>query len=173
VLLVRTPPTEAALQRKSLVKRILVPLDGSRVGEAAVPCTVTLARVFGAELVLFHVVEQLPEPAVSRIYRLGSEMSLEINKRRRELATAYLNGTARSLEKQGLKVATAMTTWTESTADQIIDYAEANAIDLIGMSTHGRSGVGRWVFGSVTDKVLHAGSLPVLVVRPGKEPYPA
>ena len=48
---------------------------------------------------------------------------------------------------------------------KIIDYAESNAVDLIAMSTHGRSGIGRWVFGSVTDKVLHAGNTPVLVVR--------
>ncbi len=54
-------------------------------------------------------------------------------------------------------------------ADRIIDYAKENAIDLIAMSTHGRSGISRWVFGSVTDKVLHAGDIPVLVVRPSKE----
>jgi len=53
-------------------------------------------------------------------------------------------------------------------ADQILEYAEANGIDLIAMSTHGRSGIGRWVFGSVTDKVLHAGDTAVLTVRATK-----
>ena len=53
---------------------------------------------------------------------------------------------------------------------EIIDYAKANDIDLIAMSTHGRSGIGRWVFGSVTDKVLHAGDTPVLVVSASKGP---
>ncbi len=48
---------------------------------------------------------------------------------------------------------------------RFLEYAGANAIDLIAMSTHGRSGIGRWVFGSVTDKVLHAGDTAVLVVR--------
>jgi len=55
-----------------------------------------------------------------------------------------------------------------SAPDQILEYAEANAIDLITMSTHGRSGIGRWVLGSVTDKVLHAGDMAVLTVRATK-----
>jgi nucleotide-binding universal stress UspA family protein len=56
-----------------------------------------------------------------------------------------------------------------SAANHIIDFAEANDIGLIAMSTHGRSGIGRWIFGSVTDKVLHAGHTALLVVRaPGK-----
>jgi len=57
-----------------------------------------------------------------------------------------------------------------SAAEEIITYAEENNIDLIAMSTHGRSGIGRWVFGSVTDKVLHAGDVPVLTVRASKSP---
>jgi nucleotide-binding universal stress UspA family protein len=51
----------------------------------------------------------------------------------------------------------------------ILDYAEAKPVDIITMSTHGRSGIKRWVFGSVTDKVLHAGDMPVLVVRAGEQ----
>jgi nucleotide-binding universal stress UspA family protein len=51
-------------------------------------------------------------------------------------------------------------------AEEIVSYAEANDIDLIVMSTHGRSGIGRWAFGSVTDRVLHTGDIPVLVVYP-------
>jgi nucleotide-binding universal stress UspA family protein len=50
-------------------------------------------------------------------------------------------------------------------ADVILHYAESSAVDIITMSTHGLSGIKRWVFGSVTDKVLHAGDMPVLVVR--------
>ena len=49
----------------------------------------------------------------------------------------------------------------------ILDFAELNSVDLIAMSTHGRSGINRWVFGSVTEKVLYAGDTAVLVVRPG------
>jgi nucleotide-binding universal stress UspA family protein len=50
-------------------------------------------------------------------------------------------------------------------ADVILDYAASNAVDIITMSTHGLSGIKRWVFGSVTDKVLHSGDMPILVAR--------
>jgi nucleotide-binding universal stress UspA family protein len=53
-------------------------------------------------------------------------------------------------------------------AEQIMSYAEDNAIDLVALSSHGRSGMGRWVFGSVTDKVIHTGDIPVLVVHPNQ-----
>jgi nucleotide-binding universal stress UspA family protein len=51
-------------------------------------------------------------------------------------------------------------------ADAILNYAEANGVDLIAMSTHGRSGIGRWLLGSVADRVVHGSQVPVLLVRP-------
>jgi nucleotide-binding universal stress UspA family protein len=86
--------------------------------------------------------------------------------KRRNLAFAYLNDIVKPLEKRGLKISTAVAFG--SPADQILDYAKAKSVDVIAMSTHGRSGVGRWVFGSVTGKVLHAGDAAVLVVRAAK-----
>ena len=50
-------------------------------------------------------------------------------------------------------------------AEGIIDFAHANAVDMIAMSTHGRSGVGRWVLGSVTERVVRYSNDPVLVLR--------
>ncbi len=55
-------------------------------------------------------------------------------------------------------------------ADEIIKAADEIDADLIAMSTHGRSGLSRWAFGSVTDRVLRAGSMPILMVRAKKEP---
>ena len=87
----------------------------------------------------------------------------EINEARKTSTMAYLDGREKSLRERGLR--TLSTVGLGSPADQIIDYAEVNSIDMIAMSTHGRSGIGRWVFGSVTDKVLHAGDTPVMVIR--------
>lgn len=56
-----------------------------------------------------------------------------------------------------------------SPEDQIIEHAKAHTVDLIAVSSHGKSGIGRWIFGSITDKVLHAGDTAVLVVRPVKK----
>jgi nucleotide-binding universal stress UspA family protein len=80
------------------------------------------------------------------------------------VSEAYLNSTALVFQKAGMKVSIVVMVGVP--ADRIIDYATENDVDLIAMSTHGRSGVGRWVFGSVTEKVLHAGDTPVLAVRP-------
>jgi nucleotide-binding universal stress UspA family protein len=75
----------------------------------------------------------------------------------------YLNRKKDSLMREDHDVSVA--TATGSAADQIIDYSRSKDIDLIALPSHGRSGIGRWVFGSVTDKVLHAGDTPVMVVR--------
>jgi nucleotide-binding universal stress UspA family protein len=146
VLLIRAPAAEVALREKRLIKKILVPLDGSATGEAAITSAATLAKELGAELVLLRVWEP--------VATFSAHTSQSI---------AYLDRIGKPMRKGGLKTSSAVATG--SAADQIIDYAEANAIDLIAMSTHGRTGLGRWVFGSVTDKVLHAGDTPVLVVH--------
>ncbi len=86
--------------------------------------------------------------------------------KRKALALAYLDDVGKPLKERGITTSSVVVMG--SPADQIIDYAKVNAIDLIAMSTHGRSGIGRWVFGSVTDKVLHAGDTAVLIVRPTK-----
>lgn len=165
VLLIRAPASEEALEQKTLVRRILLPLDGSKLGEAAIPCTEAVAKALSAELILFQVVEPITtwagfEGGVSYVMPQDEE-------NRKGYALAYLEGVGRALTERGLSTSKAV--GFGSPAAQIIDYSMANAIDLIAMSTHGRSGIGRWVFGSVTDKVLHAGDTPVLVVRAAKE----
>lgn len=161
VLLIRAPADKAMLKRKSLIKRILVPLDGSAVGETAIPYVETLGQVLGSELVLFQVVKPpvpigIEAPTMSTIY----EEELE---RTRASAVVYLDRVGKKLQEKGLSTSSAINLGPP--ADQIIDYAETNAVDLIAMSTHGRSGIGRWVFGSVTDKVVHAGNIAVLTIR--------
>jgi len=164
-LLVRAPVDEMARKQHRLVKRILVPLDGSDVGEAALPWAVELAYGLGAELILYQVVKHVMILATEGA-AMSSEMYEEEEKFRRATAVAYLEEIGKPALEKGLNISHAL--GSGPPADQIIDYAEANEIDLIAMSTHGRSGISRWVFGSVTDKVLHAGNTAVLTVRAGK-----
>jgi nucleotide-binding universal stress UspA family protein len=152
VLLVRAQASREALRRKSLLKKIMVPLDGSKLGEATIPWIVPLAQALDAELVLFQVVE----PVIFLAGSQGTPYALPD-------AMAYLSRVEKLIKETELNVSSEVKLG--SAADQIIDYAEANSIDLIAMSTHGRSGIGRWVFGSITDKVLHAGDTAILVVR--------
>ena len=159
VLLIRVAASGAALEQRRLMKRMLVPLDGSRLAEAAIPHAESLAGVLGTELVMFQVME----PGPPWIAEEAFAMYPEVEEGRKASAMTYLDGAGKALKERGLSISSAIDSG--SPADQIADYAEANDIDLIAMSTHGRSGLGRWVFGSVTNKVLHAGDTPVLTVR--------
>jgi nucleotide-binding universal stress UspA family protein len=165
VLLIRAPANKAVARQRRLVKKILVPLDGSEPGKAAIPHAVEMARVLGASLVFLQVLEPITGWAGAGT-SVPSRSGLGGKTKRKNLALAYLNDIVKPLEKRGLKISTAVAFG--SPADQILDYAKAKSVDVIAMSTHGRSGIGRWVFGSVTGKVLHAGDAAVLVVRAAK-----
>jgi nucleotide-binding universal stress UspA family protein len=165
VLLIRASATSEALQQRSLVKKILLPLDGSRTGEAAIPFAESLAEALGAELIFFQAVGSIIAAVGREDTFISGTMLIEADKQRQTSTLAYLNKIAKPIKAKGISTSSAITTGPQSPADQIIDYANANAIDLIAVSTHGRSGIGRWVFGDVTDKILHAGDKPVLTVR--------
>ncbi len=163
VLLVRKRAENSRIAQKNLISRIMVPLDGSKLGEATIPIVEALAAKTGAAVTIFRVVEPVPvfagptgEVAWSYVttYERNSRIPVE----------SYLERMKESLRGRlpGIKAATGE----GLPAGEIIDFAQGNDIDLIAMSTHGRSGIGRWVYGSVTEKVLHSGDQPVLVVRP-------
>jgi nucleotide-binding universal stress UspA family protein len=147
VLLIRKWAEAKLIEEKKVFNRIMLPLDGSRWGEAAITLVETLAGALESEIILFHS------------FRAGTPFE------RRETLSAYFEGVTRVLKENGSKVTNVIKEGPP--AEAILDYAEANSIDLIAMSTHGRSGINRWVFGSVTEKVLNAGDTAVLVVRPG------
>jgi nucleotide-binding universal stress UspA family protein len=140
-----------------MFNRILVPLDGSGVAEGIVSEVEELASGIGAEVILLEV---LSEAGV-----LPTTAHQEYNK-----AKQYLDAIVQKLKSQGIK-ATATIRHGEP-AEEIVDYAHTNGVDLIAMCTHGRSGVSRWVFGSVAEKVLRGTSLSILLCRaPGVSAY--
>ncbi len=143
-----------------MFNRILVPLDGSNWGEAAIPLVEDFASVLQAEVILFQAIRSVSPWAGDSATLVPADLQ-----HRRASSAAYLSNIEKRLTDKGIKVTSVVVTGVP--ADTIIDYAKTNNIDLIAMSTHGRSGVDRWVFGSVTDKVLHAGDTAVLTVRPG------
>jgi nucleotide-binding universal stress UspA family protein len=146
------------------LRRILVPLDGSALAEQALPLAATLARQAGASLILLQstgwaraAVADYPAFFAGG---LGADHLLE---QAEESARAYLAQVSRRLGEQGLTVQLEVTP--EPAADAILAGAAAQQADLIVMSTHGRGGLGRWVYGSVADRVLRLATLPVLLVR--------
>jgi nucleotide-binding universal stress UspA family protein len=135
-----------------------VPLDGSKIGEAALCYAVALARKTGAEIDLLEVFE-----SPTRVGATGRSYNIPEDESVRKSLLSYLNHVAEPIKNGGLKVSTIVLFG--NAANKIMEYAEENGIDLIAISTHGRSGLGRWVFGNVTDKILHTGNVAVLVVH--------
>jgi len=145
-------------------KKILVPLDGSQLGEAALPCVEELAVATGAEVVLLQVVTLHYDIALAESYSSHIEqLSEEYEKGALASARDYLDRVGKGLEEKGIVVHRVAEIGFP--AEKVIAYAKENDIDLVAMSTHGRSGITRWILGSVADKVVHAADRPVLVVR--------
>ena len=151
------------------VKRILLPLDGSELGEAALPYVEELAIVTKAEVILLQVVTPHYDIALAQGYtsHLG-QISEEYITHASATANDYLNSIKERLTKMGITARSEVEVG--SPAERVIAYAKENNVDLIAMSTHGHSGIGRWLLGSVTDKVLHAADRPVLLVRASAKP---
>ena len=162
VLMVRAQEVEAeASQKLVLCRRILVPLDGSVMAEQVLPPATSVAKAVGAKVFVFQVA--VDQPAFmfgSDWFFLPAEGEFEEEERK---ALAYLERVADSLREQGVKVFTGIQTG--PVADSIVEFAEDNKVDLIGMCTHGRTGLARWAMGSVADRVLRAGGVPILLVR--------
>lgn len=141
-------------------RRILVPLDGSSMAEQILPTVTPIAHALGTKLVLFQVPIVYVSGWMTGEWYLPTQGLLDTAE---EEVQAYLSMVAGRLEEQGLDVTTAMSMGPVATC--IIEYAEANRIDLIAMCTHGRTGLARWALGSVADRVLRAGDTPILLVR--------
>lgn len=150
-----------------MFERILVPLDGSKVAEAALPVAEELVTklkpIQTVEITLIQVVTSLTHWVVAG--EAGAPVPYteqEIDAIRKE-SHAYLEKAAEGLKAKGANVNTRVSVG--NAAQQIIKASEEIPATLIVMSTHGRTGLGRWAFGSVTERVLRGGTLPVLLVR--------
>jgi nucleotide-binding universal stress UspA family protein len=143
-----------------MYKKILVPLDGSELAKKGLEEAEKLAPIFGAEIVLFQVVPFMP------IYGSPELVTpLIVDEKQKETAERYLHNLAEEEKKKGFKV-TSMVKTGQQVAVEIIDFAKESGVDLIVMCTHGRSGITRWVLGSVAHKVLTRAETPILLLRP-------
>jgi nucleotide-binding universal stress UspA family protein len=163
-----------------MYKKVLVPLDGSKLAECALVHAEALATGCDTEEIIlvsatervqgYGAVEGSTEPLVlSGGGWLGSIqpplqrlVPKELGKKEKQ-AQRYLGRIAKKLETKGIKVRTEVLFWPP--AEAIASYAEDNGADIIVMSSHGRSGPSRWAHGSVADKVLRASRIPVLIIR--------
>jgi len=151
-----------------MYEKIVVPLDGSKVGEAALPYVEDIVSKLSpeveTEVVLLQVLAPASIPTVSGRtpdITLYSEQQLEETEKK---AMDYLNQTGEALRSKGVTVTAKVAVG--DAAEQIVKVAGEIEVNLIAMSTHGRSGFSRWAFGSVTDKVLRReGRIPIAMIR--------
>jgi len=144
---------------KAACLNILVPLDSSDLGEAALPYAEELALKTGASITLLHCITQ---PSAIETTALGNDLA-DMIAVLQEAGEEYLKTISARLTEKGINTVYEVTIG--NPANIIVSYADEKMVSLVTMSTHGRSGIARWVFGSVTEKVLHGSGLPLLLVR--------
>jgi nucleotide-binding universal stress UspA family protein len=146
------------------VAHVLITLDGSELAEVALAPGLALARCLGAGVTLLRVLSagllDSTEAALLEAAELG--LGEHILENEHERAAGYLEKIAREQTDPPPQVALL----TGSPAQTILDYVATEAVDLIVMATHGRTGLRRWLYGSVTEKVLHGCTCSMLIVRP-------
>ena len=149
-----------------LHQRLLVPLDGSVLAECVLPHVRHLIRPGQTQVYLLSVLSAgVGDRAVALMttYPPGLQLSASAISRARAQIETYLRGIAAQLRELGATVKTEVREG--NPADEIIDCARVIDAGLLIMNTHGLSGISRWVFGSVTDRVLRGAPCPVLLVR--------
>lgn len=153
---------------KPIVRRILVPLDGSAFGEAALPYVEEFARGVDAEVILLqsvtphHLEIELAETRSPHLNKLSEEYVEHATATARE----YLGGIEKRLSASGIEARSVVEVGPP--AERIVAYAKVRQIDLIALSTHGRSGLSAIMMGGVANKVFHLSKVPVLLVKPHK-----
>ena len=153
-------------------EKIVIPLDGSKVGEAALPYVKDIISKMSpevkVEVVLLHVLRMMAQTTIAgELAAVGIPYTEQQTEERRAQATDYLDRAGEILKSKGVTV-TAKVAFGEA-PQEIVKAAEEVNANLIAMSTHGRSGLGRWAFGSVTDRVLRMeGHIPIIMVRAPK-----
>lgn len=156
-----------------MYERILVPLDGSDLAARVLPYVEELAQKFGSEVLLFQTITPLSQLIIqstpgtmegaASVAETGVQLAEEELVAERDAADAYLASVQARLTGMGLKASARVQEGSAGTA--IIAYADESKATLLAMCTHGRGGLQRLVFGSVTDEVLRHSKLPMLLIR--------
>jgi len=145
-----------------MYKKILVPLDGSALAEKVLPHVTALAKATGSEVTLITAVQLTLGAAGSKLEAIP-EVAAEHKKALMAEALIYLEKVQRDLKQQG--VTANVFTLEGDVASAIIGFAEQRGFDLVAMATHGRTGLDRFVMGSIAEKVVRSTNRPVLLIR--------
>jgi nucleotide-binding universal stress UspA family protein len=162
VVLIRAKESHPVTPGQGIIKKIVVPLDGSKESEAVIPCVTWLATGLGAEVVLFQAMAGGFHTITAKGYNytIYPEQQMASDK---AFAEDYLSLVGEQFKDKGITLNSEVRVG--DAAEEIIEFADSLEADMVAMSTHGRSGISRWVIGSVAEKVLREGNRPLLLVR--------
>lgn len=167
-LVVRAKEAPMHSEVAATIGSILVPLDGSELAEAVIPLVRDLARSWGASVTLARVVPmpsgiEFGSPYVPMVTATTFDDAMAEN---REAAKTYLRSVADRLRSAGIAVETV--TQDGDPASRMLSLMDAQRFDLVVAATHGRTGITRWVMGSVAERLIEASHTPVLLARSSK-----
>ena len=146
-----------------MYQKILVPLDGSALAECVLPHVEAIAKGCGAKIVVLVRAAQPWRVPIAAHTSFNAETWRKMESEHKAAVQKYLDKLASRIKLGKIDVGTEVIFG--KAADIIADYANNNEVDLIVIATHGRTGIGRWVMGSVADRILHSVHAPVLMVR--------
>jgi nucleotide-binding universal stress UspA family protein len=147
-----------------MYNKILVPLDGSEMAECVLPQVEAIATGCQVSTVVFaRVAEPLDIPDGESRLALPEEQWKRLEEIRTVDAQKYLEQLVARFDLKGAHLETKVLSG--HAAEALADYADGNDFDLIVIATHGRSGISRWVWGSVAERILRSACVPVLMVR--------
>ncbi|MFB6098431.1 MAG: universal stress protein [Salinibacter sp.] len=158
---VLTVRTRAASAPKTSIRRILVPVDFSEASNAAIRHAKEIALTYGAEIDLLHVVREIAYPSAYGFEPATFSMDEVLDRAEEELGDL-------ARKEVGIEHATVEATVGDP-ATGILDYVEVNESDLVVLATHGRTGIDRFLIGSVAERVLRRSPTPVFIVPPGRK----
>jgi nucleotide-binding universal stress UspA family protein len=148
-----------------MYQNILIPLDGSELAECSLEHAKAIAQGCKvADVILFRVVEPFSIQTLSALAKADDDSIQKVREQNLQDAKDYLLKVENNLKKQG--IASRAVTVEGKAADAILSYTGKNNVDFIVMSTHGRSGISRFFFGSVAEKVSRHSRVPVLLLAP-------
>ena len=176
VLLLRPQDRQVIESKKQLINRILIPLDGSELSKLSLPIGEELASRLKVKITLFQMA------ALLRVYDYGYGMGYntydssysskynvyadyaKLEEEERNRVNNEMVALDKELKEKGFDVNYSITSGADAT-NEIIKAGKDSGADLTIMSTHGRSGIDRWILGSVTEKILRYGEMPLLLVN--------
>jgi nucleotide-binding universal stress UspA family protein len=164
-----SPCPVLVIRHGEALSNAVITLDGSQLAEAALEPGLEIARLFDSHLTLLRVDqgEKLSSVDLGLLEMAGSGLGKEAAQVEGDQVKLYLQNVANEYGSPEKEIEIAITTG--SSAQGILEFAEPRPIDLIIMATHGHTGLRRWVYGSVTEKVMRNADCAMLIVRPPEE----